>query len=270
MHESAAALVQLVAAVAASARYRAISPDLVRRIGERELERRRSLKEAIKATKNVLHQVGGAYLGRRINYGAYLAEMRAAARAGDQARLRQLCLQAMACHASSRERLPILGEFYAATLGSLPPVRSLLDVACGLNPLALLWMPLAPGAAYYACDIYSDMVAFLGQFFSLMGVQGGAEVCDVTTCCPARHVDVALVLKTIPCLEQLDPAAGTHLFDTIDADHLLVSFPVRSLGGAEKGMPAHYEAHLMDLLASRGWAVRRFAFASELAFLLSR
>ncbi len=261
---------QLLAAVAASARYRCVCADLVRRIGERELERRRSLKEAVKATKNALHQVGGAYLAHRIDYDAYLTRMRTALEAGDQAGLRRLCRQAMARHASSRERLPILGEFYAATLGTLPPVRSVLDVACGLNPLALPWMPLAPGASYYACDIYGDMVAFLGEFLALMGVPGGAEVCDVTARCPSRHVDVALVLKTVPCLEQLDPAAGARLLDGLDADHLLVSFPARSLGGTRKGMPAHYEAHLMDLVAGRGWAVRRFAFASELAFLIAR
>lgn len=270
MRDPAAPLEQLVAAVARSTRYRSVCPDLVRSIGERELGRRRNLKEAIKATKNTLHQVAGAYLERRIDYTSHLAGMRAAAQAGDRAALQQRCAQAMARHASSRERLPILGEFYAATLGSLPPIHSVLDVACGLNPLALPWMPLAPDATYHACDIYGDMVGFLGAFFALAGVQGVAEVCDVIAHCPAQHVDVALVLKTIPCLEQVDATAGARLLDAIDTDHVLVSFPVRSLGGARKGMPAHYEAHFMDLIAGRGWRVRRFAFASELAFLLSR
>ncbi len=260
----------LVSVVAASARYRCICPDLVRAVGARELARRRSLKEAIKATMSRLHQVAGAYLVQRIDYAACLAGMRSAAVAGDREMLRQLCARAMARHASSRERLPILAEFYAATLGALPPIRSLVDLACGLNPLALPWMPLAEGATYYACDIYGDMIGFLGEFFRLAGVQGIAQVCDVTSHRLAQHADVALLLKTLPCLEQLDPAASARLLDTIDADHLLVSFPVRSLCGASKGMPAHYEAHFLELIAGRGWAVRRFVFASELAFLVSR
>ena len=43
---------QLVAAVHASARYRAVAEPLVRGLGARELAKRRDLKEAIKATKN--------------------------------------------------------------------------------------------------------------------------------------------------------------------------------------------------------------------------
>ncbi|HZC07414.1 MAG TPA: hypothetical protein VE338_17400 [Ktedonobacterales bacterium] len=41
---------QLVTAVHASARYRAVAEPLVRSLGERELAKRRGLKEAIKAT----------------------------------------------------------------------------------------------------------------------------------------------------------------------------------------------------------------------------
>lgn len=263
-------LQRLVDAVGASARYRNVCPDFVRSLGERELARRRSLKEAIKGTKSKLHQVAGAYLAPRIDYALHLAELRVAVAQGDRDGLMRACAVAMACHTSSRERLPILAEFYAETLGGLGPIRSVLDVGCGLNPLALPWMPLAEGVEYHACDVYEDMMAFVAGFFQLMGVRGAAEVCDVSERCPTQRVDLALLLKTIPCLEQIDPAAGARLLDGLDADHLLVSFPVRSLGGARKGMPRHYEEHLMELIAGRGWAVRRFRFASELAFLLSR
>ncbi len=258
---------RLVAAVAASARYRGVCPDLVRAIGERALARRRNLKEAIKATKNKLHQAAGAYVGSRIDYAALLAGLR---NAGDADAVARVCARAMACHASSRERLPILAEFYAATLGSLPPVHSVLDVACGLNPLAIPWMPLAERAEYYAYDIYEDMMGFLNEFLPVAGMRGRAVACDVVARCPTRHADVALVLKAIPCLEQLDKLAGRKLLEALDATYLLVSFPAHSLGGARKGMPANYEAHFLQLVAGSGWSVRRFEFPGELAFLVER
>ena len=37
--------------------------------------------------------------------------------------------------------------------------KVILDLACGLNPLAAAWMPLAPGATYHAVDVYQDMVS---------------------------------------------------------------------------------------------------------------
>ncbi len=252
-----------------SRKYRHISPDLVRRIGAQELARRHNARAAIKATRDKLHQVAGAYMAQRMDYAAWLERLRAAAATGPT-QFRQLCREAMAVHTSTRERLPILDRFYAETLGALGPIHSVLDVACGLNPLAIPWMPLAEGAEYYAYDIYEDMMGFVNEFLPLAGVRGQALACDVVARCPARHADVALVLKTVPCLEQLDRAAGRKLLEALDASYLLVSFPARSLGGARKGMPASYEAHFRELVAGKGWTVRRYEFPGELAFLVER
>jgi 16S rRNA (guanine(1405)-N(7))-methyltransferase len=266
-------LEQLVTAVRASSKYRHVCRDFVAALGAQELAKRRGLKDAIKATKNKLHQVGGAYLDHTPDYAAWLRELRAAAQPGSVEALRPLCLRMMAGHASTRERLPILPEFFAATLAGLAPIRRVVDLACGLNPLAIPWMPLAPGAEYYACDIYEDMLSFLGDFMSLCGLQGRTEACDVlapNTCTFEQPAGVAFLLKAIPCLEQVDKAAGLRLLDRVAAEHVLVSFPIASLGGHGKSMAANYEAHFRDMLAGRPWRVQPFRFASELAFLVSK
>jgi 16S rRNA (guanine(1405)-N(7))-methyltransferase len=259
---------ELVAAVRKSARYRRVCEDVVRGVGERELAKGRRLKEAIKATKKKLHQVGGAYLEGGVDYAAWLDELKAASKSS--ADFRRACARVMGYHSSTRERLEILDEFYATVLADLPPVRSVLDLACGLNPLAIPWMGLPDGAAYYACDIYEDMADFLRAFMALTPVRGEAQACDVLQSCPLPRVDLALVLKSISCLEQIDKSAGARLLDGIAADYLLVSFPVHSLGGWGKGMPANYEARFRELAAGKDWAIKRFEFATELAFLVSR
>lgn len=263
------ALDRLVIAVRSSAKYGNVSEAFVRRVGAAELSKRRSLKEAVKATKNKLHQVGGAYLDAAQDYPRWLATLREAAAQGDSS-LRDACRAVMAHHASTRERLPILETFFAETLAGIAPVRSVLDVACGLNPLALPWMPLAPGATYLACDIYHDMIDFIAEFLALGGVTGRAFACDVIHEPPTERVHLALILKTIPCLEQVDKSAGLRLLDAVRADYALVSFPARSLGGRDKGMIAHYEARLRDLLAERRWPAQRFEFETELAFLVDK
>ncbi len=230
--------------------------------------RRRNLKDAIKATKNKLHQVGGAYLDGTLPYARWLDLLRDAA--SDPEALRDTCREIMRHHASTAERLPILDEFYNVVLADLRPVRSVIDVACGLNPLAIPWMPLAPGAAYYAYDIYQDMIDFVGAFMDLIGIEGQAQARDVLQFVPPHKADVALILKTIPCLEQVDKAAGLRLLESVNADVLIVSFPVRSLGGYDKGMAATYEAHLRDLLAGQNWPVERFEFETELAFRIDK
>ena len=267
--ESSDSLAQLLQAVHTSRKYRDICPDLIRNIGAQELLKRRNLRQAIKATKDRLHQVGAAYLDRRVNYETWLAELRRA-RTMDEGELRRACCRIMAHHSSSRERLPILDRFYSVTLGDLPPIHTVLDIACGLNPLAIPWMPLAPDVEYYAYDIYQGMVGFLQEFLNLLPVRGAVQVCDVSQHCPARQADLAFLLKSIPCLEQIDRTAGMRLLEEIKANHLLISFPVQSLSGGEKGMEANYEAHFQTLIGNRRWRIKRFRFETELAFLVSR
>ena len=173
-------------------------------------------------------------------------------------------------HASTRERLPILESFYATTLASLEPVRSVLDLACGLNPLALPWMPLAPDARYYACDIYADMIAFLNGFFAQTGVHGQARICDLAAGAPDEQVDLALVLKALPPLDQQAKHAGRDLLRALNARHILVSFPAHSLGGRGKRMAENYEQRFRALADAEGWSIKRFMFPTELAFLVTK
>jgi 16S rRNA (guanine(1405)-N(7))-methyltransferase len=82
--------------------------------------------------------------------------------------------------------------------------------------------------------------------------------------------DLALVLKTIPCLEQVDKTAGQQILENLPARYLLVSFPGRSLGGRAKGMIENYEAHFRNLIKGKDWKLQRFEFQSELAFLIDK
>jgi 16S rRNA (guanine(1405)-N(7))-methyltransferase len=275
----------LVEAICASKKYAAISKDLVRAIGLRELAARRKLKEAIKATKNKLHQVAGAFLDARPPYDAWLEQLANVQTACPEALLsavegpaegfqrsnvQTVCRNIMAHHASTRERLPVLDSFYRQIFGVLPPIHSVLDVACGLNPLAIPWMPLAPGATYAACDLYADMIEFLNGFFQIAGIAGHAQVCDLVSGPPRQSADLALVLKTLPTLEQIAKDAGRDLLRALDAPYLLVSFPARSLGGRDKRMAAHYAQRFEAVVAAEGWPAERFEFASELAFLVRK
>lgn len=256
----------LITAVAQSSKYHTVAPELIRRLGEAELAKRGSFKEAVKATKNKLHQVGGAYWKTAVDYSKAVAQLQNAQ--GKEA-FRQTCYDLMRGHASTRERLPILEDFYTTVLAALPSIRHVVDVACGLNPLSFPWMPLADGVVYDAYDIYGDMMAFLQAYFALAGVNGHAHHQDVLSQPPIEPVDLAFVLKTLPCLEQVEKGAAARLLHTLRARYVLVSYPRQSLGGRGKGMDAHYEAHFWQLANGRGWQVRRFEFATELAFLVT-
>jgi 16S rRNA (guanine(1405)-N(7))-methyltransferase len=266
MTDSEKQLQALIEAVSSSKKYRQVSPDLIRSVGQRQLERTPSWKAAVKATKNKLHQVAGAYQAAKIDYGQALILLRE--KAGSPAEFREACRQIMRWHISTRERLPILDDFFAETLLNVPAVHTVLDVACGLNPIAWPWMPFDDQVNYSAYDIYADTMRFVQDFMHLAGINGRAETRDVICNPPTQPVDLAFILKTLPCLEQLDKMAATTLIDAIQARYLLISYPVTSLGGRRKGMITNYDNHFRNLATGRRWSVNRFEFATELAYLV--
>ncbi len=267
-------LIQLTEIVLTGAKYREIAPELVRLIGRQELTKRNNLKAAVKATKNKLHQVTGAYWQGKPDYDEWLALLRMASQEDetpDKKLLHTTCRTLMAYHASTRERLPILRNFYSILFAGLPPIQSILDLACGLNPLTIPWMDLPADIGYTACDVNSEQMTFLQQALPLLGVTGEAVVCDLLQGVPHQPVDVAFLLKTIPCLEQVDRTIGSRLLTGINAKTIFVSFPAQSLGGRNKGMVDTYGHHFADLLSTvdqQRWLVDSFPFTTEIVFRL--
>jgi 16S rRNA (guanine(1405)-N(7))-methyltransferase len=264
------ALDELVNLVKASAKYQSIAAELIREIGRKELAKRRSLKEAVKETRNKLHQIGSSYQERLIPYTEWLKELQELPHDLQDERVRQALVNDMRMHASTAERLSILERFFRETLAELAPVTSILDLACGLTPLSLPWMPIAQGMEYTACDIYEDMTAFLGEYFRHFGIQGSTFTCDLTCEAPQTAARVALLLKTIPCLDQVDKSAAGRLLRGLQTDYILASFPARSLGGRGKGMRENYETRFNELVSGENWKITRFDYVSELAFLIRK
>lgn len=265
------ALDRLADEIKASTKYRHVARDLICDVGAIEIAKRDNYKEAVKATRNKLHQVCGAYIDLAPHYHEWLADMKQVRESDSIKALQPICRRLMSGHASTRERIPILEDMYATVLLQLPPIHSVLDIACGFNPLAIPWMPLQPGTSYTVIDVFEDLMSFLGEFITLCGHIPNTYAHSVTNVdLPSIRVDLALVLKTIPCLEQIDRRAGLSLLEHINADNILVSFPVQSLGGRSKGMAENYDAHFRSLIMNKPWSCRRIDFAGELVFLVTK
>jgi len=264
------AMEDIISAALSGQRYRSIDPGFARQVAANEASRGRRGRELVKAVRNKLHQVGGAYLDEIPPYEQWVGELAALPAERADPRLRDFCIKCMRGHASTRERLPILDSFFETILHPLAPIHSILDLACGLNPLALPWMPVGSDCAYSACDIYSDMIGFINSYFIRLGQKGQAVQCNLVDVPQTHPAQVASLLKAIPCLEQADKEAGSRLLSAIQAEHVLVSFPAHSLGGRSKGMVRNYEAHFLQLVEGMSMKIKRFEFPGELAFLLSR
>lgn len=260
---------QLVDAVRSSSKYQTISPDLIQKIGRDELSKRKNLKQAVKATKNILHQVAGAFLNSRPDYDNWLEKIRQAN--GNPEKTKAIASQIMAHHVSTYERIDLLDEIEETIFADLPEIHSVMDIACGLNPLAAPWMRLAPEAHYFAYDIYQNMMDFLQNVLTTWGFRGEGIVCDVTGNLPAQKVDLALALKSIPCLQNLDKSIGTRMIENVNCRYFLISFPSQSLSGVRKGMDEHYETVFSKIMTNHpDWKIQTYQFSTEQFFLIDK
>ncbi|PKN99439.1 MAG: hypothetical protein CVU42_08045 [Chloroflexi bacterium HGW-Chloroflexi-4] len=263
-------LEELFSLVTSSEKYANISPDLIREIGAKELAKRRNQKEAVKETRNKLHQVGSAYQEKPIPYTAWLDELQDLPHDLQDDTVNAALKRQMGMHASTAERLSILPHIFNDALETIAPLHSILDLACGLNPLCLPWMPAAADVEYAACDIYADMTDYLNHYFEHFKINGNAFVRDLTQSVPQMSVQVALLLKTIPCLDQVDKNAAKRLLTELQAQYILVSFPAHSLGGKSKGMLQNYENRFNLLTEGESWKITKMEFTGELAFLIEK
>lgn len=258
---------RLVAELQRAPKARHVMPAFLARLCDRELrEPGRSDREVLKRAKRSLHQVGGAYLAPTMRYDRWLADL-AEAEPGP-ARLDRL-RSVLGQHNSTAERLDRLGDYYAALFDGIEAPDTILDLACGFNPLGRARMPVTP-MRYLGCDVYLDLLAFVTAAGDLLGHPVETFAHDLVDGPPPRPADVVLLLKTLPCLDQLDRDVSRRLLTDLFAPTVLVTFPVRSLGGRPKGMRGFYRDRFAELVDGLDYTVAELDLPVELGFRLRR
>ncbi len=288
------ALHAIVAEVLRGPRYQSIDPAIVWTLARRETGKGRSARDTVKAIKTALHQIAGAYLAqgseRDLPYADWLTEL---AQSTDRA---ATCREIMRHHASTRERLPHLDAVMRVLRDALPTGArplAIADLACGLNPLAAPLLGLPAETTYFACDLYVGMTDFLRAALPLLGIRATVEMRDLTHAIAAplanndsavpgaplgisgdthrltlsSHFDLVLLLKVIPCLDQIDRTAAPRLLAELDANTVVLSFPRRALSGRNVGMDATYAARAATLLTAPWRISARHDFPAEMLWI---
>ena len=257
----------IIERVLRSPRYRDVDRSLLARLAGQELPRARNADDAVKRVKRRLHQAVGAFRG------AARADAIEATWSGDLTApaFRAACAHALRAHASTRERLESLDAFYAGIWAVTGVPARVLDLGCGLNPLTLPWMGLAPEATYHASDVDRRPLAAVASFLELVGQPHEVEARDVVERPPAGEADVALMLKLVTTLDRQVPEAAARVLAALRVRHAVVRFPTHSLGGHGKGMERTYRARVDRLVADAACisSVAEASVPSELVFVLT-
>ena len=260
--------------VRATRKYRRLCEDTIRDVIETALPRYKRTRYAVRVARTKLHRIQAAYLGRDV-LAEHIEGVRGAHQTGDRRVLEAICLRLMQDHASTRERIGLLGHFYRDIFGVTGVPRTVLDVACGMHPLSIPWMELPGEAVYHAYEIDADLVDGLNGFLDAIGLGGrGVErlvrLQDVICTPPAERGDLAFLMKMVPCLERREKGIAVGLIAALRVRHVVVTFPVRSLAGRSKHMPEFYARTFTEMVAGRGWELVPVPMDGELVFVVDK
>lgn len=260
----------LIQKLSTSSKYRQLNlpESTLRDLLEREMPSHRNSKEAFKEVKKKLHNIIAPYLGDP-DYPKAAIEIHEAFQDGDTLEIKMACSKLLAIHASTRERLEILDDFYACLFSYTGQPQTILDLACGLNPLTLPWMGLSPTTNYYAFDIHQPRVNFLNQFFQSAGLPARAIQQDILVAPPAIQADVAFLFKEAHRLEQRQKGCNRLLWQALNVRYLLVSLPPHSLTGSHD-MIDRQRRLVSTTLMGLPWKMTEVMFKNEMVFIIEK
>ncbi|MGD8604616.1 MAG: hypothetical protein PVF49_08590 [Anaerolineales bacterium] len=258
----------LVQEIKAAPKYRDTAEETIRGLVEIEISRHKKEKQVLKAVRKRLHTIMAFYLGDA-DYQQAETILRQAFMTGGSEDIERACRAILSDHPSTEERLEIIDQFYSRIFDVTGKPETLLDLACGLNPLTYPWMDLPSSLHYHAYDIYLPRVNFLNTYFELQGMKPLANVKDVIFNPPQEPGDVALILKELPRLDRNYQGAGLNLISALPVRFVVVSFPVVSLHGG-RDLTDHYRAYIEELVHGQNWQTSEIVFSNELVYCLDK
>ena len=235
-------------------KYSDVCPDTIRRMISECDGRYKKAKDMEKAVRERLHGITSAFNDLGSDIGEAVASIR------DDDSLTAVLQR----HSSTRERLPLsaMDALYSRIFAVTGRPESILDLACGLNPIYLRHRVNCP---VVGVDISRSCVSLLDAGDACRGIWGDL-LCSASI--PADRFHIALLFKILPLLERQKTGASLEVLRTINAEFLVVSFPTRTLGGRNVGMEAHYTTWMEGHLPQNRAVMERFAAENELFYIL--
>lgn len=249
-------------AILSSKNYRDICPDTVKRVFEGKLPLYKSLKEADKAARASLHQITGAFMtAEEIHAAAKMAKEFAEGNA-------EALEKTLMLHSSTRERKSSWRGMYEqafAAMGGMP--ERVIDLACGLNPIALGSLGVKTVHGY---DIQGGAVNAVNAWAAAAGWDVHGYCADLLCDIEFAPADLALMMKLLPLLDRQKAGAARALLETCPAKYILVTFPTRTLGGRNVGMEEQYSGWMAENTPDCLETAARFVVDTELCYVLKR
>ena len=254
--------INIITEIKKSKKYSSVYQPLLERVCAEESVKYKKDKEKIKAVKNRLHEIYGAFITENsVKSTEYLIN--------EPENILKLNI-------SSNERLSFIIKFYKFIFDMIgEEINIILDIGCGFNPFSLPFMleakPELKIKSYYALDIDLNLAEIINKYFVLRGLPEYAGCIDLIAETPPQKSDIAFLFKIIPTIETCKKGRGFEIINNLDAKYIAVSFPTKTLCGKNKGMADNYAAFFEKSLdCDKFKIIGKNYFENELVYVIAK
>jgi hypothetical protein len=144
-------------------------------------------------------------------------------------------------------------------------INSILDLACGLNPLALANQK----RRYFASDIDKNILSLIKKFFKKNKIKGKVFSHDIRDFSrPLPQTELCLILKTLDIIEKNPYPLTKKLLESLNCKYIIISFSTKTLSGKQMKKPKRI--WLRRLLKKLGYKYKIFSSHNEIFYLIEK
>lgn len=220
-----------------------------------------------KIVRQKLHNIVAPYL-ESVDYNA-LSEKIKKIKPSQAVAIEDFSRKMLESHASTRERLPIMTDFFARIFSLTGIPKSIIDLACGFNPFALPWMKLPSSTIYHAYDIHQPRVELINNYLPLLRRPPLAEKRDILVDPPKEYADVAFFFKEAHRFEQRQHGCNRTFWQALNVRFLIVSLPSANLSGS-RSMLEGQRILVKRAIEGFPWTVEELLFETEIVFCIDK
>lgn len=251
-------------------KYRGVDlpPQTVVDLIQHGLDRGLKPEKAVDDAREKLHNIVAPYLGDP-DYVQAMRELDTTGKFPDDDACREFCRRMLESHASTRERIPVLEDFYRQIFAVTGKPDCLLDLACAMHPFGLPWMGLPASSRYLAYDLHHPRVDLINRFFLVTRINGQAEYGDILLNPPDEPVDVAFFFKEAHRFDQRQKGCNRAFWLALKVRWLVVSLPASNLTG-RFDLADRQRKLVNETLSGLDWPVTEILVGNELIFCIRK
>lgn len=254
---------QIIEEIQKNKKYSMLHPDIIKRTVKKFSEKYSDEKIISKHAKSELFKVHTSFFSRT-NYTQELQHLKVAYATGSERKIKAVHTEILRRYDPRRVWL-LEADFYKTLFEITGTPNVIVDVGCGLHPLAIPFMDFK--GKYYAYDVNKIEIDFLNEVFELMKLPKLAKWQDCISTPPKVKCDVAMLLKIATAFEWQEKGSFRKVVDKLNAKHIVISIPMRGIQNQANEEKFFYKV-MGEVI--NNYKITKLVFSKELIFVLKK